>query len=163
MKSEIFSNSISTLEQAVLERNYAKERKEIFILTNGCFDLLHSGHVYSLVEAAKHGNSLWVAINSDESVRLLKGDKRPIVSAEQRAYVLNNLKCVNGVITFSSERLTKVIMSIKPDVYVKSSDYDISSLDPAEKEALEKVGAKIEFVPLLDEVSTSNLIKKIRS
>lgn len=163
MASSIVMNSITSMDKAILERQRSREKREVFVLTNGCFDILHSGHVYGLVEAAKLGNCLWVALNSDESVRSLKGNERPIMTLEQRGYILSNLKCVDGVITFSSDRLSEEILKLEPDVYVKSSDYDINSIDSAERSALEKVGAKIEFVPSQENLSTTSLISKIRS
>lgn len=148
-----------TLDEAVAIRNQISGNQK-FVLTNGCFDLLHTGHIYALQEASKFGN-LWVAINSDSSVRALKGPARPIVPQNERAYSLSALACVSGVIIFDSPRLDKEILALRPDIYVKSSDYSIEKLDPQERNALETVHAKIYFTPRLPGFSTTDLIRKI--
>lgn len=150
---------LHTLDEAVAIRNQiSKDQK--FVLTNGCFDLLHTGHIYALQQASKLGN-LWVAINSDSSVRSLKGPTRPIVSQNERAYALSALACVSGVIIFESPRLDHEILALHPDIYVKSSDYSIEKLDPQERKALETVHAKICFTPRLPGFSTTDLIRRI--
>lgn len=133
------------------------------VLTNGCFDLLHVGHVRYLQQAAKLGDFLLVAINGDESVRALKGEGRPLNRAEDRAEVLAALACVDLVTIFSEVRATRVIEATKPSVYVKGGDYTIASLDSEETAALKKVGAEIRTLPLVPGQSTSSLVDKIRS
>jgi rfaE bifunctional protein nucleotidyltransferase chain/domain len=131
------------------------------VLTNGCFDVLHCGHVFALENAKKLGNSLWVAINSDGSVRELKGPGRPIFSENMRAYVLSALRCVDGIFTFSGGRMAGEILQFAPDVYVKSGDYTVDTLDPTELQALRSVAAEIHFVPFLEGVSTSSIVAKL--
>ncbi|HEY2713141.1 MAG TPA: adenylyltransferase/cytidyltransferase family protein [Chthoniobacterales bacterium] len=133
------------------------------VLTNGCFDLLHIGHVRNLKQAAELGDCLAVAVNSDESVRALKGLGRPLNSQEDRAEVLAALACVDFVTTFSDLRAARVIEAVRPVIYVKGGDYTIENLDPTEVAALEKVGAKIQTLPLVPGKSTSSLIEKMRS
>jgi rfaE bifunctional protein nucleotidyltransferase chain/domain len=133
------------------------------VLTNGCFDLLHVGHVRYLQEAARLGDYLAVAVNSDESVRSLKGAGRPINSQEDRAEILAALACVNFVTIFPEPRVTKVIEAVRPAVYVKGGDYAAESLDPGERAALEAIGAKILTLSLVPGKSTSSLIEKVRS
>jgi D-glycero-beta-D-manno-heptose 1-phosphate adenylyltransferase len=162
-KESVISTSITSLNDAVCFRKKARDDGKTFILTNGCFDLLHCGHAYSLAEAAKFGDYLWVAMNSDTSVRKLKGAERPIISEEQRACLLTSLSCVSGVTLFDNERLTQEILALEPDVYVKSTDYTEESIDPGEKEALSSVQASLKFVPFLPGNSTSDLIKRIQS
>jgi rfaE bifunctional protein nucleotidyltransferase chain/domain len=133
------------------------------VLTNGCFDLLHYGHVESLTQAAAFGDYLWVAMNSDSSVRALKGIDRPIIPENERAYLLNSLNCISGVTLFENERLTEEILALQPDVYVKSSDYTVDSIDPEEKKALMSVNASLKFVPFIAGHSTSSLIERIKT
>ena len=162
-KESVTQASITSLRDAVSFRKKVRESGKSFVLTNGCFDLLHSGHAYSLAEASKFGDYLWVAMNSDASARKLKGTERPIVPEDQRAYLLASLSCVSGVTLFDNERLTQEILALEPDVYVKSSDYTEESIDPDEKEALFSVNSSLEFVPFLSGNSTSTLIKRIQS
>ena len=149
------------LNEAVLFRNQAKLENKSFVLTNGCFDLLHSGHVHSLIEASKFGDYLWVALNSDHSIKKLKGNTRPIIPERDRAFVLNSLSCVAGVTLFDTKRLNKEIITLKPDIYVKSGDYNPSSIAKEESLALSQVNAEIKFVSFLSGKSTSNLIEEI--
>lgn len=123
--------------------------------------MLHSGHVHSLIEASKFGDYLWVALNSDYSIKQLKGNSRPIIPEKDRAFILNSLSCVTGVTLFDTKRLNEEIISLKPDVYVKSGDYDPSSIAKEESLALSQVNAEIKFVSFLSGKSTSSLIKEI--
>ena len=163
MERNIIENSSVSLQGALSFRNKAKKENKTFVLTNGCFDLLHSGHVFSLIEASKLGDYLWVAINSDSSIKNLKGAKRPIVNEIDRAYLLTSLECVTGVTIFNSTRLVNEILLLKPDIYAKAGDYDESKINTAEHEALKEVEAKIEFVSFLPGRSTSSLIQYIIS
>lgn len=162
-KESVTQSSITSLEDAVCFRKKVRESGKLFVLTNGCFDLLHCGHAYSLAEASKYGDYLWVAMNSDASTRKLKGAERPIIPEDQRAYLLTSLSCISGVTLFDSERLTQEILALEPDVYVKSSDYTVESIDSDEKEALLSVNASLKFVSFLSGNSTSSLIKRIQS
>ena len=159
----ITRSAISSLKEAISFRKKVRESGKSFVLTNGCFDLLHCGHAYSLQEASKYGDHLWVAMNSDASVHKLKGTERPIVPEDQRAYLLNSLSCVSGVTLFENERLTQEILALEPDFYVKASDYTEDSINPEEKEALLSVNASLQFVPFLPGNSTSSLIKTVQS
>ena len=154
-------NPFTSLSDAVLFRKKAKLENKRFVLTNGCFDLLHSGHVHSLSEASKYGDYLWIALNSDQSIRKLKGNARPIIPQKDRGFILRNLSCVTGVSLFETLRLDKEIISLEPDVYVKSGDYTPSSIAHEEHSALKKVDAEIKFVSFLSDISTSKLIEDI--
>ena len=156
-------NPFTTLEDAVLFRNKIKQEKRKFVLTNGCFDLLHSGHLHSLIEASKHGDCLWVALNSDISIKALKGDSRPIIPEKDRAFLLKNLSCVSGVTLFDTKRLDQEILFLKPDIYVKAGDYDETTIAKEERVALKEVNAEIKFVSFLPGKSTSSLIQDITS
>jgi rfaE bifunctional protein nucleotidyltransferase chain/domain len=138
-----------------------RTRGQRLVLTNGCFDLLHVGHVRYLQEAAQLGDFLAVAVNGDESVRALKGDGRPLNAAEDRAEILAALGCVNFVTIFSELRATRVIEEVKPSVYVKGGDYTIESLNPEEVAALEAAGTEIRTLPLVPGRSTSGLLEKL--
>ena len=133
------------------------------VLTNGVFDLLHTGPLYYLQRARMLGDTLIIMLNSDASVRALKGPARPVQSEEQRAYALAALACIDAVAIFRTPRLTAEINALEPDVYCKAGDYTLEKLNAQERAALEKVGARIEFVPFLPGFSTTNLIAKIKA
>ena len=132
------------------------------VLTNGCFDLLHAGHHYFLREAARLGDVLWVALNGDRSIRLLKGAGRPIQPEEERASALASLCCVGGVITFQGKRLVEEISVLTPDVYVKGGDYDLGTINVEERAALNAVNAEIRFLPILEGFSTTSLVDRLK-
>lgn len=155
-------HTIGSLEYTVERREQIRHRGEKFVLTNGCFDIIHAGHVHSLTQASKLG-FLCVAVNSDSSVRNLKGPNRPVVEEHYRLMTVNALKPVSNVFLFNTSRLDREIRLIKPDIYVKSSDYDMDSIDSSEKKALEDVGCEIKFIPLLYGLSTTSIIDKIKS
>jgi rfaE bifunctional protein nucleotidyltransferase chain/domain len=133
------------------------------VLTNGVFDLLHTGHLYSLKKARELGDALIVALNADASVRALKGPSRPVQTEEQRAYALGALACVDSITIFSVPRLTAEIKGLRPDVYCKAGDYTLEKLNPEERRALDDVGATIEFLPFLPGFSTTELIARIKA
>ncbi|MDR1232876.1 MAG: adenylyltransferase/cytidyltransferase family protein [Puniceicoccales bacterium] len=137
-----------------------REENRKVVLTNGCFDVLHVGHIFSLENAKKLGDSLWVALNSDLSVKALKGDKRPIFSEKMRAYVLSAVSVVDGIFIFNGSRLKDEILQFRPDVYAKSGDYTIDTLDLSERKALQTVGAEIHFLPFVEGFSTTTVISK---
>jgi len=139
----------------------AAGRKLVF--TNGCFDLLHVGHVRYLQQARALGDALLVAVNSDASVCGLKGPGRPLNDEEDRAEVLAALECVDYVTIFSSERVTPLVLEIRPQVYAKGGDYTVESLNKEEVAALREVGADIKILPLVPGKSTTKLIEKMES
>ncbi len=152
-----------SLEAATTLREQMRSEGKKVVLTNGVFDLLHAGHLYYLQQARALGDALFIALNSDASVRELKGPLRPIQSEEHRAYALGATWFVDGVIIFREKRLTNEILALKPDVYCKAGDYTLEKLDPTERGALEQVGAQISFVPFLEGFSTTALIGKIKA
>jgi len=158
----LFENpKLYSLSEAVDLRKVLKKEHKSLVLTNGCFDLLHPGHISYLQLAKKEGQALWVLLNSDESVRKLKGPLRPIQSEKERAFSLAALACVDGIVIFNTPRLDKEILALEPDRYVKAGDYSIGNLDPEEKKALEAVNAQIEFLPFVEGYSTTEMIRKI--
>jgi len=145
---------------AVAKEMRAAGRK--LVLTNGCFDLLHAGHVRYLQGARALGDSLAVAINGDESVRALKGDGRPLNREADRAEVIAALECVNHVIVFPEVRATQLLEKVHPAIYVKGGDYTAETLNAEERAALERAGTEIRILPFEKGHSTSHLIETIR-
>ncbi|MFD2257530.1 adenylyltransferase/cytidyltransferase family protein [Luteolibacter algae] len=154
---------IVTLDKAAELREQALHDGKRFILTNGCFDLLHRGHLTYLRESAETGDFLCVAVNSDASVRELKGDDRPLNPEYDRAYALASLRCVDAVFVFPGPRLANEITLLKPDIYTKAGDYSIDSLEPTEKAALLDSGVDIRFLSFVSGKSTTSLIERMRS
>lgn len=130
------------------------------VLTNGCFDILHRGHTQYLYGARSAGDALLVLLNSDSSVRSLKGEGRPVNQEKDRAYVLASLECVDAVYIFSSPRCDREIALFKPDFYAKGADYTVEKMDPGELAALRACGAQIAFIELVPGLSTTGIIKK---
>ena len=153
---------ILTLPEAVKWREELRRSGRKLVVTNGCFDLMHRGHASYLRQAAALGDELLVLVNSDASVRALKGDTRPLVSAPDRGYLLCSLKAVSRVVIFDAPRCAAELAALQPDVYVKAGDYTAESLDPSERQALESCGAEIVFAPFTDGFSTTGIIDKIR-
>lgn len=153
---------LHTLEVAKALREGLKKQAKTFVLTNGCFDLFHPGHLYYLQKAATLGDSLWVGLNAKESIQSLKGSSRPLQSDAERAYVLSGVECVEGLFVFKGLRLDQEILELRPDIYVKAGDYTLETLNRDERNALEAVGAKICFVPFLEGYSTTTLIQTIQ-
>ena len=151
---------ISADEAASVSRRM-RAAKEHLVFTNGCFDLLHVGHVRYL-EAARHcGDALLVAVNGDQSVRVLKGAGRPINSQLDRATVVAALECVTCVVIFEEVRATALLRKIAPAVYVKGGDYSVETLDAEERAALEEIGAQIQIVTFAAGYSTSSLVERL--
>ncbi|MGX8716824.1 MAG: adenylyltransferase/cytidyltransferase family protein [bacterium] len=148
-------------ERLTQERMRVRNADKRLVLTNGCFDLLHAGHIYALEQAAQQGDVLWVGVNSDNSVRRLKGPTRPIYNEEARLYMLNALQCVSGLFLFDGDNLAPEMELVQPDVYVKSGDYSLEKLNPAERQALLSCQAKIVFAPFLQGWSTTYTIEQI--
>jgi len=132
------------------------------VLTNGCFDLLHVGHVRYLQAARALGDALAVAINGDDSVRVLKGKGRPLNTESDRAEIVAALQCVDYAVVFPEVRVTRLIEEVLPAIYVKGGDYAPNSLHPEERAALEKAGAEIRIVPFEPGHSTSRMIAQIK-
>ena len=159
MKRSIIERILTLDEMVAYRKQVAKEGKR-FVLTNGCFDLLHRGHLEYLEKSSCLGDVLVVAVNSDVSVKTLKGPSRPLNKEEDRAFALASLRCVDSVFIFPGPRLAAEIRKISPDVYTKAGDYNMDSLDPGEREALLSVGAEIKFLPFVEGHSTTSLIQK---
>ncbi len=163
LNSALENPKLLNLPSAVARREELRATGGKIVLTNGVFDLLHTGHLYYLQKARALGDALFIALNADTSVRALKGPLRPVQSEEQRAYALAALACVDAVFVFNTPRLEAEIRALGPDVYCKAGDYTLEKLDPDERAALESVGARIEFLPFLAGFSTTALIAKIKA
>jgi rfaE bifunctional protein nucleotidyltransferase chain/domain len=131
------------------------------VVTNGCFDLLHVGHVTYLETARHHGDALLVGLNGDESVRQLKGPDRPVNTEADRAVVLAALASVDGVCIFAESTATRFLAAAQPDVYVKGGDYTLDALNQEERRTVEQAGGRIVIMPCVPGKSTTSLLKKI--
>lgn len=131
------------------------------VLTNGCFDVIHLGHIRYL-KTARNLGPLMVAINSDDSVRKLKGDTRPIYPEDARLEVLDSLSCVTAAFIFDGD-LPAVIRALRPDYWVKASDYTLETLNPLEVAAAREVGAEIKLIPMTAGYSTTKTIERMRA
>jgi rfaE bifunctional protein nucleotidyltransferase chain/domain len=140
----------------------ARRRGRRVVATNGCFDLLHFGHVSYLQRARKFGDLLVVGLNGDRSVRELKGPGRPLVPQRQRAAVLAALACVDAVVIFPQKRAHRFLAIVRPDIYVKGGDYRFETLDARERAVLTNLGSRIRILPFVKGFSTTRLIAKIR-
>lgn len=146
-------------ELADIRAKLGAEGKRL-VFTNGCFDLLHAGHVRYLQQARSLGDALLVALNGDVSVRALKGPTRPVNNEEDRAEVMAALACVDYVTIFHTERVTDLVRVIQPHIYAKGGDYTVSSLDPGERGALEAVATEIRILPLVPGRSTTAILAR---
>jgi len=131
------------------------------VVTNGCFDILHLGHVTYLETARNFGDALLVGVNGDDATRQLKGSGRPVNVEADRAAVLAALASVDGVCLFAEKAATKFLSAARPDIYVKGGDYTLETLDQDERRAVEQAGGKIVIIPLVPGKSTTALLEKI--
>jgi D-beta-D-heptose 7-phosphate kinase/D-beta-D-heptose 1-phosphate adenosyltransferase len=137
-----------------------KGSNNTIVFTNGCFDIIHNGHVDSLQKSAAFGTRLIVGLNSDESVRMLKGENRPIMDEQARAEVLAAFECVDAVLIFNEETPAEVIAKIIPDVLVKGAQYEIHEI--AGHDTVLNNGGKVETLDLVEGISTSEIIQRIK-
>ena len=154
---------ILSVADLVRQRDLLAEQGRRLVFTNGCFDLLHVGHVRYLQAARALGDALVVAVNGDASVRALKGPSRPIHPEEDRAEVLAALGCVDFVVLFDTERVTELVRAIRPHLYAKGGDYTVASLNAEERAALGEVGAEIRILPLVPGKSTTGTLARMKA
>ena len=154
-------NKISTLPD--FQKKLAQWRLlgKTIVFTNGCFDILHAGHIASLTEAATHGDILIIGLNADASIKGLKGPNRPVNDENARALLLASLTMVDAVILFSEPTPLELIVAIKPDVLVKGGDYKVEEIAGA-KEVIES-GGKVIINPIVEGFSTTSIINKIQN
>lgn len=153
------TNKIKTLDEIKKDTFLYKENNKKIVFTNGCFDILHSGHAKYLQEAKKKGDYLVVAVNSDESVRKLKGSSRPINNVDLRMQLLSSLEVVDAVVCFSQDTPLDIIKIIKPDVLVKGGDYKTSQIVGAD--FVLQNGGRVEVVTFIHGLSSSNILEKV--
>ena len=153
---------IKILDRAMAAELWNRHPGKTIVFTNGCFDVLHAGHVRYLAAAKQLGDILVVGLNGNASVRELKGEGRPLNSQEDRAEVMAALGAVDYVIIFDEKRVDNLLREVRPQIYAKGGDYTVKSLDPDEMAALKEIGARIEILPLVPGKSTSKLIQAIQ-
>lgn len=135
--------------------------KARLVVVNGCFDLIHAGHLRLLESARRLGDALLVALNSDTSVRALKGSKRPINYQLNRAAVVSGFACVDAVTIFEDTTATEMLRRVRPDVWVKGGDYTLSNINQDERNAVEAVGGAILFQPIVEGLSSTALLEQL--
>ncbi len=153
------SKKILKIEALKRKISLCREEKKRIVFTNGCFDVLHYGHVSYLEKAKKANRILIVGLNSDKSVRKIKGPKRPINSQDMRAGVLAALQCVDFVILFDRETPMELIKTIKPEIYAKGADW--KNKDVVGSDFIKSYGGKIEFIEFIKGLSSSQMIDSI--
>ena len=154
------SKKIKTLDQVVEDRNRLRTEGKKLVLTNGCFDILHVGHVRYLTQARALGDALAVGLNSDRSVHAIKGKGRPVITESERAEVLAALASVDYVFLFDDPTPERVIDAIVPDVLVKGADWEIPEI--VGRETVEKAGGMVCNIPWVEGSSTTAIIHRVR-
>jgi rfaE bifunctional protein nucleotidyltransferase chain/domain len=151
---------ILTLEEAILRFGREKRNGRRIVFTNGCFDLLHPGHIGSLEQARALGDALIVGLNSDASVRQLKGAGRPVLPERERAEILCALECVDAVVIFDEPTPREIISRLLPDVLVKGGDWPGDQI--VGREEVEAAGGRVVSIPVVPGYSTTAMLRKIR-
>lgn len=150
---------ILSLEELKKVRAQLKSENKKVVFTNGCFDLIHSGHVDYLLKSKQLGDVLIVAINTDESVRRIKGDKRPILKQHERAFIVSNLKPVDYVTFFNEDTPAEIIADLIPDILVKGADWSIDKI--IGRDVVEANGGEVKTIEFVNDQSTSKIIQTI--
>ena len=153
------AQKIKSLEEVIEIRTRCREAGQKLVFTNGCFDILHIGHVRYLNQARSLGDALVVGVNSDRSVSEIKGKGRPVVPELERAEVLSALACVDFVFIFDDPTPKRVIDAIVPDILVKGADWDIAEI--VGRDTVEKAGGVVLNIPLVERSSTTEIIQKV--
>jgi D-beta-D-heptose 7-phosphate kinase/D-beta-D-heptose 1-phosphate adenosyltransferase len=156
----VSAEKIKTIDQLVAERRALGEAGKRVVFTNGCFDLLHPGHVRYLARARALGDALVVALNSDRAVRELKGPSRPILREAERAEVMAALESVTFVTVFDDVSPRETIVAVRPDVLVKGGDWGVDEI--IGREEVEAAGGRVLSLPFVDGCSTSDIVDRIR-
>lgn len=153
-------SNIKSREDIKRIREQLKEQNKKIVFTNGCFDLIHSGHVDYLVKAKEMGDVLILALNTDESIRRIKGEKRPILEQDERAFIVSNLKPVDYVTFFDEDTPAEIINDLVPDVLVKGADWAIDKI--VGRDVVESNGGEVKTIKFVNDQSTSNIIRIIK-
>ena len=154
------------IRQKIVSRDFFRENalklhRQKIVFTNGCFDVLHYGHVRYLLEAKKLGDILVVGLNSDESVRRLKGPTRPVNGEKERAFVLAALACIDYVVIFGEDTPKELIETVVPDVLVKGGDYDLSNIVGAD--FVTRNGGTVTTIPFVEGFSSTHIIEQLKT
>jgi len=158
-RPEVIASKIFTLKDLISKTRQWKFFGKTIAFTNGCFDILHEGHIYSLSQAAKEADYLVVGVNADASVKKLKGESRPVNNEHSRATILASLMIVDAVIIFEEDTPLELIKTILPDVLVKGGDYKVDDIAGA-KEVIAN-GGRVVINPILEGFSTTSIISKM--
>jgi len=150
---------INNIEELVVIRKVLKKQNKKVVFTNGVFDILHAGHVDYITKAKEKGDVLFVAVNSDSSVKKIKGNLRPIVPQNERAFIISSLKAVDYVFLFDEDTPYEVIKKLVPDVLVKGADWEIEKI--VGRDIVEANGGKVETIQFINDRSTTNIIKTV--
>jgi D-beta-D-heptose 7-phosphate kinase/D-beta-D-heptose 1-phosphate adenosyltransferase len=156
-----YSKGVTTQEQLLRTAEEARSRGEKIVFTNGCFDILHAGHVDYLGEARARGDRLIIAINDDESVHRLKGEGRPINTVDRRMAMLAGLASVDWVVSYSEDTPEKLLQKLKPDVLVKGGDYGIDEVVGAD--IVRSYNGEVAVLNLVEDCSTTAIVEKIKN
>jgi len=154
------TSRILSLHEAILKFGRAHRGDQRVVFTNGCFDLLHPGHIHTLEAARELGDALIVGINSDASVRELKGDGRPVVCEQERAEILAALECVDAVVIFDDLTPRETVAALLPDVLVKGGDWAVDQIIGGEE--VEAAGGRVVSAPVVPSHSTTAILRSIR-
>jgi len=153
--------AVLTLEELILQFGPGKRNGKRVVFTNGCFDLLHPGHIKLLEAARSMGDALVVGLNSDDSVRTLKGAGRPVIPEQERAEVLANLECVDAVVVFNELTPQKTVAALLPDILVKGGDWPGNQI--VGREEVEAAGGEVVLIDVVEGHSTTEILRKIRA
>ena len=153
--------AVLTLEQLILRFGPGKRNGRRVVFTNGCFDLLHPGHIQLLEAARAMGDALVVGLNSDDSVRTLKGAGRPVIPEQERAEILANFECVDAVVVFDELTPQKTVAALLPDVLVKGGDWPGNQI--VGREEVEAAGGKVVLIDVVEGYSTTEILRRIQS
>jgi len=153
-------NKIHNLKDLKIQMERWKQAGNEVVFTNGCFDIIHKGHIEVLARSADLGDKLIIGLNSDKSIQKLKGKDRPIIDEQSRAILLSALSFVDAIILFSEATPLKLISTLLPDVLVKGGDYEIETI--VGHEIVQQNGGKVKLVPFLDGFSSTTIIDKIK-
>lgn len=159
-KIEWIQNKMYDRQALVKQCNIWRTFSKKIVFTNGCFDILHRGHLQLLAEAANMGNVLVVALNTDESVKRLKGEERPVTHEQDRLFQIASLLCVDAVCLFEEDTPGELINVLKPDVLVKGGDYSIDTVVGAD--FVQSYGGTVQIIPFVGAYSTSSIIANIK-
>jgi rfaE bifunctional protein nucleotidyltransferase chain/domain len=153
--------AVLTLEELILQFGPGKRNGRRVVFTNGCYDLLHPGHIKLLEAARSMGDALVVGLNSDDSVRTLKGPSRPVIPQQERAEILANLECVDAVVVFNELTPQKTVAALLPDILVKGGDWPGNQI--VGREEVEAAGGKVVLIDVVEGHSTTEILRKIRA